>query len=113
MAGPGRVGHGEQVLAGDQHPAAVDVVQPGQAVQQGGLARAGWAHHRHHLALTDGEVEVDQGLHLDLPGAVDLADPLGDQQPGTSVAVRTRRGRFAVLFPLQHLFVTFHQQPVA
>jgi hypothetical protein len=102
------VGHREQVLAGDQHPAAVDVVQAGQAVQQGGLARSGWPHDRHHLALVDGEVQVDQGLHLDLPGAVHLADLLGDEQRGTSVVGRARRGRLAVSLPLEHVIVTFH-----
>src|SRR6266508_68631 len=76
----GGVRHPEQVLAVEQHPAAVDVVQAGQAVQQRGLTGARGAHDGDHLAAADPKVQVDQRLHLDLTRPVDLADVLGKQQ---------------------------------
>ena len=90
VAGPAGVGHGEQVLALDQHPAAVDVVQPGQAVQQRGLARAARAHHRDQLAAPHHQVEAGQGLDLDAAGPVHLAHLLGHQQ-GLDLAVLVHR----------------------
>jgi hypothetical protein len=91
VAGPAGVGHGEQVPALDQDPAAVDVVQPRQAVQQGGLARAAGAHDRDQLTAADLEVEAGQGLDLDTAGPVHLAHLLGHEQ-GLGLAVLVHIG---------------------
>jgi hypothetical protein len=99
------VGHGEQVLALDQDPAAVDVVQPGQAIQQGGLARPGWTHHRDQLPPVHGQVEPDQGLHLDLAGPVDLPHLLGHQQRLAALVKRDAAHRVSFLLlwaPVEH-----------
>jgi hypothetical protein len=42
--------HRKQVASADEDPPGVDVVEPGQAVEQGGLAGARGTHHGDHLA---------------------------------------------------------------
>ena len=50
-------------------------VQAAQHVHHGGLAGAGLAHHRHELALSDGQGDAVQGPYLALPPfAIDLID---------------------------------------
>src|SRR5207245_1534436 len=48
VSGAGAVGHGGEVLAVDHDLAAVERVEAGKAVEEGGLAGAGWADDGHH-----------------------------------------------------------------
>ena len=72
---------GVELLATQHHPARGDLVQPGQAVHQGGLAGARGAHDGGEGAPGEGDVDAVEGGHLGLSGAVDLAqvDGLGHQ----------------------------------
>src|SRR5512139_1666545 len=74
------VAHREEVATADRDDPFVDVVEAGQAVEHGGLPRPGRAHDRDQLARPDSQVEGVEGTHLDGPGAVDLGDPVRDQQ---------------------------------
>ena len=66
-------------MAVDEHAPVVDLVEPGQAVEQRRLSRAGRAHHREELALRHGEVEPLERDDVGPARPVDLADPLGDE----------------------------------
>ena len=63
----------------DEDAAAVDVVEAGDAVEQRGLTRPGRAHDGEEFAVSDGQIEALQGDDLVASGAIDLADPLPDQ----------------------------------
>ncbi len=82
----------------DEHPAAADRVEAGQAVHQRRLARTGRPHDRREPA--PGEVQVDAAQRGDLgvPGAVDLRQPL---RPGGQ-ARPTRTARRVVGGPSAH-----------
>src|SRR3990167_11479120 len=67
-------------MPGQLHAAAVPVVQPGHAVEQGGLAHAGFAHDGDKLAGRD--VERDVGKHR--RAAVVLAEVLDAQGHGAA-----------------------------
>src|SRR5207253_9898718 len=64
VSGAGAVGHGGEVLAVDHDLPAVERVEAGKAVEEGGLAGAGWADDGHHLAALDLEVDAAQGFDL-------------------------------------------------
>src|SRR2546428_1159297 len=68
--------HGREVNALDGHLARGNVVKPGETVEQGSLATARGAHHRHHLALSDLEVDTSKSLNLHRTRLGDLPDPL-------------------------------------
>jgi hypothetical protein len=55
--GPLIVTHGSQRDAFEQHVAALEIVQPGKAVQQGRLAAPARAHDGDHLAPLDRQVD--------------------------------------------------------
>src|SRR5262249_32275595 len=69
LVGPGSV---------EPHLAAVRALYPGQAVQQGGLARPAWAHDRQHLTAGDREVRASQRRR----GAAGLGDRPRSQHGG-------------------------------
>ncbi len=50
-------------------------VQAREAVEQGGLAAAGWTHHGHHLAAPDAQIHPAQRRHAHLAGVVNLVHP--------------------------------------
>mmetsp|Transcript_20438 Transcript_20438/g.48717 ORF Transcript_20438/g.48717 Transcript_20438/m.48717 type:complete len:313 (+) Transcript_20438:1186-2124(+) len=77
--GAGLVVQRAEGLPGQRDVAGVGLVQPGQAVQQRGLAAAGFAQQRDDLA--GGEVQVDAGE--DGRVAVGLGQPAGAQHRGT------------------------------
>jgi hypothetical protein len=80
VSGALTVGHGEQVASVDFDPAVIDVVQPGQAVEQGGLPGSGRAHDPDQFPGGDGQIQVAQRLDLDAAAAVDRANLSGDKQ---------------------------------
>ena len=63
----------------DEHPSVVDLIEPGQTVEQRRLSRAGRSHHREELALRHGEVEPLERDDVGPARPVDLADALGDE----------------------------------
>jgi hypothetical protein len=75
MRGATRIGHRLEVLAGNGNRSRGDVVEAGQAVQQGGLARTRGTHQGHELARVDDQVDASQGIHLDGTRPVGLANP--------------------------------------
>jgi hypothetical protein len=58
----------------DQYLAAVDAIEPGEAVEEGRLARAARAHDRDHLAGEHLHVDAAQRVHLHQAGVVELLD---------------------------------------
>jgi len=79
-AGDPRVGEHPQVLIVDDHAAPGGPVEPGDQVEQGGLARARGAHQGEVFALLDGQVEVDEHRDAELVAAIFLGDPLEDDR---------------------------------
>ena len=75
------IGHRVQIDTFDDHLPAVDYVQAGEAVEQGRLAAAGWAHDRYHLSGFDLQVDAAQCVHLHAARVVRLddADRLDDR----------------------------------
>ena len=76
VSGACAIGHGGEVLAVDHDLAAVERVEPGKAVEEGGLAGTGGPDYGHHLAALDLEVDAAQGLDL-VGAAIDLAQAPG------------------------------------
>jgi hypothetical protein len=71
---------GENVATLDEHGPAIDVVEAGQAVEKGRLARSGWAHDRHELTAAHGEGDVVEGYDLPARRPIELAHIAGYQQ---------------------------------
>ena len=69
--------HAGQIAAGDEDVPGCGGVQAGQAVQEGGLARARRAHDGDELAAAHGQAHAVQGGHPRLAGAVDLGEVPG------------------------------------
>jgi hypothetical protein len=68
--------HRPHVLAGDRYSAAVRCVQPAGDMQKGRFAGSGWSGHDDEFACVQGEVEVDEHVHLLVAPTVRLADAL-------------------------------------
>ena len=66
------IAHGREFFAVHRDGAAGGAVQPAQHVEQGGLAGAGGAHHRHEFALFHGQIDPVQGPDLRIAGAIYL-----------------------------------------
>ena len=66
------VGQPVKLDAVDQYPAGVDLVQPGEAVEQRRLAAPAGAHDGDDLAALDAEVYAPKRVHLDGAGIVGL-----------------------------------------
>ena len=73
-AGDLRLGEVAQVLAVHDHLAAGGPVEPGDQVQERGLARARGAHERQELPFADGKIEVDQNRNPELVASVFLVE---------------------------------------
>ena len=77
--------HVGDVVAADEHPALVELLQPGHGPQGRGLAAAGWPEQGHQLAWRDGDREVVESVHF-VEGAPAVDEVDGDHRCG-------RRGR--------------------
>ena len=55
--------------------ALIGGIQAREAVEQRGLAAAGWAHDGHHLAALHAQVDPAQRRHAHQPGMVNLLHP--------------------------------------
>jgi len=73
-AGQLRLVEGRDVDAADDDRAAVDLVDPGDEIEQRALARARGAHQREELAFADVEVDVPQNGNDVAAALVGLAD---------------------------------------
>ena len=93
---PSPVGHGRQVVAGDEDPAGVRPGQAGDHVEQGALARSAGPHHGHELARRDREADVLQGVddRIALPEL--LGHVLDDDREGGRCCGRADVGHFRV-----------------
>ena len=69
-----------QVLAVHDHLAARGPVEPGDQVQERGLARARGAHQRQKLAFPDGNIEVHQNRNPELVASVFLVNAAQDDR---------------------------------
>ena len=76
------------VQAVDQHPAAVDVVEPGDERGQRRLAAAGRADQRHRAARLDRQVDVGQHRPALLVGEGDAVEPDQSRAVGQRPGVR-------------------------
>ena len=76
------LGHGQQVASADEGAAGARLVEPGEDVEQGALARAGSADDGHQLAPAHLQVEPAQGDHLELVALVNLEQILADDVRG-------------------------------
>ncbi len=80
--GPLGIGPVADPVAVDPHRAPVGVVEPRQAGQQRGLARAGRAGDRHHLSWRHLQRDAAQGSGLLLGRPVEAVELLGPQDHG-------------------------------
>ncbi len=88
------VAHRVERLAVDLDGSRAYVVKAREAVEESRLSRTGRAHHGHHLAGPDVEVELSERLGGLVAGAVGLADATGRQDQPVGVATaRNVRGR--------------------
>src|SRR5207247_9184266 len=72
---------GREPLARDPHLAGREIIDAGEAVQEGRLAAAGGAHDRDHLALSDVHVQAAEGVDLDAAAVVGLHELARDDDP--------------------------------
>ena len=70
-----------EVAPVDDHRAAVGPIEPAEQVQQGALADAAGAHHGHHLAGFDRQLQVAQDVDVVGADAVALVEG-GDGDEG-------------------------------
>src|SRR5207302_4346561 len=86
---------GREPLARDPHLAGREIIDPGEAVQQGRLAAAGRAQDRDHLALSDVHVQAPEGVDLDAAAVVRLHELARDDDPVLDARGLRRGGRGA------------------
>lgn len=68
------ISHPRDVLAVDADDSRIEVVEPGETVEQGGLSAARRAHDGDHLAPLDLEADASQCLHLDDASVIGFDD---------------------------------------
>src|SRR5439155_20291623 len=75
------VTQGREPLARDPYLAGSEVIDAGQAVQEGRLAASGGAHDRDHLTLPDVDVQTPEGVDFDTAAVVRLHELARDDDP--------------------------------
>ena len=99
------VGHGVQELPLEVDCPLVEVVQPAQTVQHGGLSATAGSHDPHHLSRTYRQIDPPESMNLHFPGVVDLVDVTGlnDDLP-----VTLPRGDHGLLWLFEHRRTLLH-----